>query len=93
MRDAHAHRRSAQGNLLAHSGGVRTQLRQIHWVSCFNGNTMPKFGLAPQGFASRVLYGAPVNMDRNGNPDVLQQPVLVLRLRVLLRSLTLRRRP
>ena len=31
--ERHAHRRSAQGNLLAPSGGVRAQLRQLHWVS------------------------------------------------------------
>ena len=44
----------------------------------------PQFGLAPQGFAALVLYGAPenmgtmtvtgVDMNRNGIPDVLQQP-------------------
>ena len=33
MRDAHAHKRSAQRNLLTPYGGVRAQLQQIHRVS------------------------------------------------------------
>ena len=44
----------------------------------------PQFGLAPQGFATPVLYGAPVNrgmttvtgvdMSCDGIPNLLQQP-------------------
>ena len=51
----------------------------------FYGNTMPKFGLAPQCCATPVLHGATVNrgmksvtgadMDRNDYPDVSQLPL------------------
>ena len=58
MRDAHSHRRSAQGNLLAPSGGARTASANPPGL-LFYGNTMTVTG---------------VDMDRIDNPDVSQQP-------------------
>ena len=60
---------------LSRASGKR---RSVHEADVFQ---QPQFGLAPQGFATPVLHGAPVNrsmltvtgvdMDRNDNPDVL----------------------